>query len=72
MDPGGFARQNQLVVRDVWLGSAGTVLKLHLEAATELIAIDLRPIEPEPGTNLSGLIYADLLFFSHTTPANIN
>lgn len=64
--PSRFARRNQLVVRDIGPGSEGTVLTLHLEAPTELVAIYSRPIKPEHGTNPSGLIFADLLFFGHT------
>lgn len=63
--PDDLAGQYQIVIGDVRFGIARTVLEFHFETATELIEINMRPINTEFATNPSCLVGADLLLPGH-------
>jgi len=45
--PGNLARQIHVVIGDVRLWVLGPVLELHFQTTTELVEIDLRPIDAQ-------------------------
>src|SRR5665647_691484 len=70
MRPCDLAGERKVVVGDVGLWVPGAVLELHLKAATELLGIDLYPVDPEHGTEVTRFLHIDLTLSGHDLPPN--
>src|SRR5664280_3903190 len=60
MRPGDLARERDVVVRDIGLHVTGAVFELDFEAASELLRVDLGPVDPERGADLVGFLWVYL------------
>src|SRR5664280_3221838 len=65
MRPGDLAGERKVVVRDIGLHVPGAVFELDFEAASELLRVDLGPVDSERGADLVGFLGVYLELVGH-------